>query len=98
MITRMALGVVANLAIGTMSHLIAYPLIENWHSHRMRRLARPAIGVIANVPAFIMWMKIYDGEKDEAAVNGFSAYCISFLWNGVGVVLGYLITDWKQSR
>lgn len=87
---------------GFVAHIIFYPIIEAWHSRRMRRLARPMIGVLANAPVFLVWLWVFHRHsKDEERRNvyllcGFAAYCVSFLWNGAGVVLGYLFGDWKE--
>ena len=94
------LATLYTVGTGIFGHIIFYPIIEAFHNQRMRRLARPAIGVLLNVPAFLIWMWVFmrrerDGEAPILAA--FAAYCVSFLWNGAGVALGYLLGDWRES-
>ena len=88
-----------SLATGIASHVIFYPIIENWNNARIRRLSRPAIGVLTNVVPFVIWLTALDNEDTphhESIVKALAAYHLSFVWNGAGVVIGYLIGDWKH--
>lgn len=101
---RLFLVTTFSLSIGLIGHLVFYPIIESWHSKRMRRLARPAIGVLMNAPAFMLYVWLIecrrrlDSESEEncdkmSPLEAFFAYCASFMWDGAGVALGYLIGD-----
>ena len=94
---EIAFGSVFTLFTGIFGHLFFYPIIESWNNQRMRRLARPAIGVLLNAVPFLVWIKIIRRVRNDGLIDGFLAYCVSFLWNGAGVALGYLIDDWKYN-
>jgi len=75
---------------GLIGHLIFYPIIEAWNNDRIRKLARPGIGVLINIPPFIVWLIVLeDGsekhENEKAIIRAVTAYHLSFLWNGAGV-------------
>jgi hypothetical protein len=90
-------GVCASVGTGILGHVVFYPIIEAWHNHRMRKLARPSIGVIINLFPFLLWLKIFCRKERLDDVTPVAAYLVSFLWVGVGVVAGYLINDWKEA-
>lgn len=91
---EITLATIFSTAVGIVAHLIFYPVIEAWNNQRMRRLARPAIGVLCNAPVFLVWLLVFKRHgKDDLLIDGFAAYCVSFLWNGAGVALGYLVGD-----
>lgn len=91
---EITLATLFSTAVGIVAHLIFYPIIEGWHNQRLRRLARPSIGVLCNAPVFMVWLHVFkQHEKNGTLLCGFAAYCVSFLWNGAGVALGYLIGD-----
>jgi len=95
---EIAFGTLLSLFTGIFGHLAFYDVIEAWNNQRVRRLARPSIGVLLNAVPFLIWIRILKNhEKQNGALFcGFAAYCISFMWNGAGVALGYLIGDWKD--
>ena len=100
-----ALSIVLSVVSGIASHLIFFPVIEAWHNRRLRRLARPSIGVITNIAPFIIVVKsmkirdIFDCNYDQTKAEEralflvVSAYMLSFVFNGIGVMLGYIIDD-----
>lgn len=99
---KIAMGIVSSVICGVFGHLVFFPVIEAWNNQRMRRLARPAIGVVINTVPFLIWIRILCGDHDDDCNNhmmlkAFVAYCISFLWDGAGVVAGYLIDDWRSN-
>lgn len=98
--TEITLGTLLSIITGILGHVVFYPVIEAWNNQRMRRLARPAIGVLLNAVPFLVWLRILKGhdKTNGHLLCGFAAYCISFLWNGTGVVLGYVIGDWKDGN
>ena len=89
-----------SIGVGIADHLIFFPVLESWHSLRMRRLGRPTVGVVTNLISFSLWVcylrSLISKSKDNILVLGYIAYLVSFFWHGVGVVLGYMIGDWKE--
>lgn len=84
-----------SLLSGLVGHLIFYPLIEGWHSNRMRKLGRSGIGVLLNALPLLVWRRLLPrgDEEQQVLLYDLLAYCMSFLWNGAGVALGYVLTD-----
>ncbi len=85
-----------SLFAGVVSHLIFFPITENWHNNRSRRIARYAIGIVTNWIPCVMWFRLLHDDKDDANrqfLMHSAAYLVSFLWTGIGVVVGYVIDD-----
>ena len=82
-----------SLLTGLFSHITFYPVIEKWANQRMKRLARPTIGVVINAIPFLVWVRLMQGKELKTNTSIFAAYCTSFLWMGAGVVVGYLLDD-----
>ena len=90
---EITLATIFSTAVGIVAHLVFYPVIEAFNNQRMKRLARPAIGVLCNAPVFVVWLWVFKKNGINGLVGSFAAYCVSFLWNGAGVALGYIIGD-----
>ncbi len=94
-------GIGASFLTGVLGHIVFYPTIENWSNEKMRRLARPSIGVLLNGLPFLCWITIVLRPKEnslnkrEVVLIAFAAYCMSFMWNGAGVAIGYMLDDRK---
>lgn len=95
---EITLATIFSTAVGIVAHLVFYPVIEAFNNQRMKRLARPAIGVLCNAPVFVVWLWVFKKNGINGLVGSFAAYCVSFLWNGAGVALGYLIGDIKNGN
>ena len=74
---------------GIAAHMLFFPLVQSWHSDRFRLLARPAIGVAAVAPFFLLWCHVLKGESNHEG----AAYVTSFAIFGGGVAAGYVIDD-----
>lgn len=96
-VIKLAVTCFISIVTGIVGHVVFFPIIESWSNMRMRRLARPAIGAMTNVVPFMAWLVVLEDErkKEKAVSTAFIAYCLSFLWHGAGVVLGYLVDDWR---
>lgn len=92
------LSTILSLLTGLFGHFVFYPIIEAWHNRRIKRLARPTIGVLLNTIPFLVWIKVLNNRINGNLPQAFAAYCVSFLWNGTGVALGYLIDDWQRNK
>lgn len=89
-------GVLTSVGTGFFGHVFFYPVLAKWHSKRTSRLARMSIGVLLNSIPFLAWLRILKGWVHDDVMRGFLAYCVSFLWNGAGVVLGYIYDDLRK--
>ena len=73
-------------------HFVFYPVIEGFRNRRLQRLARPAVGVLVNTPAFAYALsQVVDDTK--IVIMATMIYIYTFVWNGAGVVIGYIVGD-----
>jgi hypothetical protein len=74
---------------GIIAHLLFFPLISSWHNERVQLLARPAIGVAATAPFFLLWCHVLRGHGGHEG----AAYITAFSIFGGGVAAGYVLDD-----
>lgn len=101
--TKVLFSIIASIFTGITGHLIFFPVLERWHNLRVRRLARPAIGVTLNVIPYLVWFDLIlrhrgveDKRRRELLVCAIVGYTTSFYWHSVGVATGYMIDDWRD--
>ncbi len=103
-IPRVMLPSLISIVIGILSHIIFYPVLENWTNIRNRKLGRPSIGVTVNYFPFLIHLAMMLNGGDlprtrlKVLLYGSASYMLSFGWNAIGVVIGYMITDWRDKN
>lgn len=92
--SEIILTTLLSIITGVLSHLTFFPLINKFHNLRVKRLAQPIIGVLCNIPIFILWASLFKKDKENHyIVPYFVSYSLSFMWTGIGVIIGYIIDD-----
>lgn len=100
---QLLIAAFVSLTSGVVSHLLFFPITQNWHNNRMRRLSRYAIGIVTNLFSCVVWLRLLriapgdcidpDDYHDRQSLLDGVAYLVSFLWTGIGVVIGYVLSD-----
>jgi hypothetical protein len=86
-----------SILTGAVGHFVFYPIIERFNNRRWQRLARPGVGVLMNTAPFSFAIQTIIGSS-AVTIMATMVYMYTFVWNGAGVVLGYIADDARRGK
>lgn len=101
MLKRYTILTVLSLAVGVVTHVTFYPILERWNNDRMRSFAKFGIGVCVGLLVFLGWFRenqrvfITEDNRqiEKLSILAVLSYMVAYVIYGSGVVLGYILGD-----